>query len=83
MNMTIDKRIRAERTGNRKLPSVAPRLPPKTTATASKYQPCGTGRPELISPTSPDMELTKMNNAETADAVLVLAHPKINKRGVK
>ena len=34
MHMTIDKRIRAQRTGKRKLPSVAPRLPPITTATA-------------------------------------------------
>ena len=81
MHMTIDKRILAQRTGSLKLPSVAPMLPPMMTKIASQCHPAGMLRPELASPASPETELTKMNTAETAEAVLVLAQPIHNKSG--
>jgi hypothetical protein len=83
MLMTIDNKILAKPTGNRKLPSVAPMPPPITTATASQTHPRGIGEPELTTPASPAIELTPMKTADTAEAVLVLAQPKNNSSGVK
>ena len=63
--------------------SVAPMLPPRKTEINKVQTSTGIPPPLLQSPASPEMELSRIKTAETADAVLVLDQCIIRSTGVK
>ena len=65
--------IEMVRTGKRRLPKYEPSVPAITAATARIQANCGTGLPLEINPTRPAIELTRINNAETAAAPRMVA----------
>jgi hypothetical protein len=82
VNTTANKRLII--TGeNFLLPKYEPAVPQTSTLTINDQAKGGKYLVALRFPDRPETELTKMNSAETADAVFVLAHPINMTSGVK
>ena len=83
MHKTKAKTVRKVGVLNFLLPKYAPAIPPIIAAISINEEDVGKVPPFVTNPKRPAIELTKINNAETAAVCFMVAHPKRSSTGLK